>query len=191
MKLYQIFLSFLCLLQIAGCNAKKTVALTRPNSANKNSESIYDMTLTTIDGKPLKLDEFKGKKLVILNVASKCGYTDQYADWQKYYSENSDKVTVLGFPCNQFLWQESGDNDKIAQFCKLKYDVTFPMFEKTDVKGKEQNAIYKWLTDANKNGWNSKTPTWNFCKYIVDENGQLMAFYSSNVLPGDIKELKM
>jgi glutathione peroxidase len=189
MNVPSIIFSLFCLLQIMGCNAKKTIALTRPMSVSKGGSSIYDIEVTTIDGKTQKLDAYRGKKIIVLNVASKCGYTDQYKDWQDFYESKGEKVVILGFPCNQFLWQENGSNGEIAQFCKLKYDVSFPMFEKINVKGSEQSNLYNWLSNPEKNGWNKQTPVWNFCKYIIDEEGKLLAFYSSKALPQEIKEL--
>jgi glutathione peroxidase len=128
---------------------------------------------------------YKGKKVVVLNVASKCGYTDQYADWEKFYRLNKEKVVVLGFPSNEFLWQERGSNNEIAAFCTLTYGVTFPMFQKTTVRGSDKSPLYQWLTKPDLNGWNKQEPLWNFCKYLIDENGNLRAFFSSKIKPDD------
>ena len=152
---------------------------------------FYGLKFTTIDGKTFHFDQLKGKNVVFLNTASSCGYTDQYADWEKFYQDNKDKWVVLGFPCNQFLGQEKGNNKEIATFCQLNYGVSFPLFEKSNVKGKQQNPIYRWLTVDSLNGWNSQSPTWNFCKYIVDKEGQLLAFFPSKIKPADPDFLRL
>jgi glutathione peroxidase len=146
-------------------------------------KSIYDFTVNTIDGKPKNLSEYKGKKVIILNVASHCGYTPQYGDWEKFYEANKDKFVVLGFPANNFGAQEPGSNDEIATFCTKNYGVTFPVFEKISVKGDDKAPLYQWLTDKKQNGWNEKEPTWNFCKYLVNEKGVLTNFFASDIKP--------
>ncbi|GAA4457798.1 glutathione peroxidase [Nibrella saemangeumensis] len=163
----------------------KKEALARPVDVNAPAKTLHDFTMTSIDGKPVSLSGFKGKKVVILNVASKCGYTPQYADWEKFYKEHGSKVVVLGFPANNFMSQEPGSNEDIAAFCQKNYGVTFPMFEKVDVTGDSQHPLYKWLSTKSLNGWNDKAPSWNFCKYVVNENGQLTHFFASGVKPND------
>jgi glutathione peroxidase len=148
-------------------------------------QSLHDFTVNSLDGKPVALKQFQGKKVVILNTASKCGYTPQYADWEKFYKANKDKVVVLGFPANNFAGQEPGSSDEIASFCQKNYGVTFPMFEKVDVVGDSKAPLYKWLTTKELNGWNEQAPKWNFCKYVVDENGKLTHFFASGVKPDD------
>lgn len=138
----------------------------------------------------INMSDFKGKKIVILNVASNCGYTDQYADWERFYKNNKDKVVVIGVPSNQFLMQERGSNEDISQFCQLNYGVTFPMAQKSKVKGGSKNQLYQWLTNPALNGWNDQQPVWNFCKYLVDENGNLLAFFSSKIKPDNEVFLK-
>ena len=147
------------------------------------TSSFYQFTVNSLDGKPVSLETFKGKKIVVLNVASKCGYTPQYADWEKFYEANKEKVVVLGFPCNDFLSQEPGSSSEIAEFCQKNYGVSFPMFEKVHVKGDEKAPVYKWLTDPAQNGWNSQEPSWNFCKYLINEKGELTHFFASKVKP--------
>lgn len=147
--------------------------------------SFYSLRARSIDGKDVLFEQFKGKKIIILNVASNCGYTPQYSLWEKFYHENSEKVVVLGFPCNQFLGQEPGTSEEIQSFCQKNYGVSFPLFEKVNVKGKEQSIIYQWLTDKSKNGWNAQKPTWNFCKYLINERGELMEFFASAIKPDD------
>ncbi|MFM8371778.1 MAG: glutathione peroxidase [Bacteroidota bacterium] len=150
---------------------------------NPSATSIYQFTVNSLDGKPVSLSDFKGKKIVILNVASKCGYTPQYADWEKFYKANNDKVVVLGFPCNDFMGQEPGSASEIADFCQKNYGVSFPMFEKVHVKGPNKSPLYKWLTDPAQNGWNRDEPSWNFCKYLINEKGELTNFFASGVKP--------
>ena len=145
--------------------------------------SFFDFTVNSLEGQPVSLAQFRGKKIIVLNVASKCGYTPQYADWEKFYSENKDEVVILGFPCNDFLGQEPGTAAEIAEFCQKNYGVTFPMFEKVSVKGKNKSPLYQWLTDPAQNGWNSKEPGWNFCKYLINEKGELTHFFDSKVKP--------
>ena len=153
------------------------------SATNQEKPSFYDLKAMSLDGETIDMSKYKGKKIIILNVASKCGYTPQYADWQKFYESNKDQVEVLGFPCNQFLGQEPGSSEEIATFCQKNYGVTFQMFDKVDVKGDQQHAIYQWLTDPSKNGWNSEVPSWNFCKYLINEEGKLTHFFGSKIKP--------
>ncbi|MBC8152153.1 MAG: redoxin domain-containing protein [Bacteroidetes bacterium] len=157
----------------------------RPATAMAPTKTLYDFTVTSLDGKPVALKKYEGKKVVIMNTASKCGFTPQYADWEKFYKEHGDKVVVLGFPANNFMSQEPGSSTEIASFCQKNYGVTFPMFEKVSVTGDDKSPLYKWLTTKSLNGWNDKEPSWNFCKYVIDEKGVLTNFFSSNVKPND------
>ena len=147
--------------------------------------SIYDFKVTDINGKETSLSDYKDKVLLIVNVASKCGFTKQYAGLEELYREYKNKgLVVLGFPCNEFLEQEPGAAGDIAEFCQKNYGVTFPMFEKVGVKkGAGQSPVYTWLTDAEKNGWNTQEPSWNFCKYLINEKGELTHFFASKVKP--------
>ncbi len=163
---------------------KKEVA-TAPANHAAPTKSLYDYTVKSLDGKSVALSGFKGKKVVVLNTASKCGFTPQYADWEKFYKEHGDKVVVLGFPSGNFAGQELDSNEEIASFCKKNYGVSFPMFEKVDVKGDAKSPLYKWLTTKELNGWNDKEPTWNFCKYVINEKGELTNFFASKVKPDD------
>jgi glutathione peroxidase len=142
--------------------------------------SIYDFKIPSIEGKEIDFNQFKGKKLLIVNTASNCGYTPQYEGLQKLHEQYGDKVAILGFPANNFLWQEPGSNEDIATFCQKNYGVTFQMFEKISVKGKDKHPLYKWL-DA-KTG---ESPSWNFCKYFVSEDGEVIQFFSNKVEPED------
>ena len=149
------------------------------------SKSIYDYNLISIDGDSISISEYKGKKILIVNVASWWGHTPQYAGLQTLYEKYKNDLVVLGFPANDFL-QEPGKNSKIKSFCSTKYGVTFPMFEKTNVKKSDnQNPLYVWLSNKELNGWNDKSPSWNFCKYLIDENGNLVKIFSSKVKPSD------
>jgi glutathione peroxidase len=121
-------------------------------------------------------------------VASFCGYTGQYDGLEKLYEANKNKLVILGFPANNFGAQEPGKDEEIASFCRLDYGVTFPIFKKSSVLKPDQNSVYKWLSDPQLNGWNNKTPMWNFCKYVVDENGTLTHFFGSAIAP-DSKEM--
>lgn len=145
--------------------------------------SFYDLEARTIDGKTIKMSDYKGKKLIIINAASKCGYTSQYEDWQTYYEANRGKIEIIAFPCNQFMGQEPGTSEEIAAFCKTNYDITFQLYDKVDVKGGQQSPIYKWLTDPTQNGWNKEVPSWNFCKYVINEKGELTHFFASKIKP--------
>ena len=150
-----------------------------------NAKSIYDFKLKSLDGKKeISLSQYKGKKLLLVNVASKCGYTKQYDGLQKLNAEYGDKVVVLGFPCNDFMGQEPGTSEEIATFCKTTYGVTFQLFEKVSVKkGDNQHPLYKWLSTKSENGWNEQEPSWNFAKYLISEKGELLKFYPSKVEP--------
>ena len=142
-------------------------------------ESLYDIKIEGINGKLLDLNQYKGKKILFVNVASKCGFTNQYEGLQELYSKNKEKLMVIGLPCNQFGAQEPGTKAEIQSFCKLNYGVDFPMTEKVDVKGANQHPLYKWLTQKEKNSKLNSAVKWNFQKYLVDEEGRLIdVFYS-------------
>lgn len=145
--------------------------------------SVYDFTVKSIDGKEVKLSKYKGKKLLIVNTASECGFTPQYKELEQLYRKHGDKVTVLGFPANNFGGQEPGTEAQIATFCEKNYGVTFPLFSKVSVKGVDTAPLFKFLADKSQNGAVSDVPTWNFCKYLVDEKGHVLKFYPSKVTP--------
>jgi glutathione peroxidase len=146
-------------------------------------KSFYDFKMKAIDGTWIDFSKYKGKKVLIVNVASKCGNTPQYSDLQKLHDMYADKLEILGFPANNFGGQEPGSNEEIAEFCKGNYGVTFQMFEKISVKGDDMAALYQWLSKKEYNGWNNDEPTWNFCKYLINEKGELIAFFPSKVQP--------
>ena len=151
------------------------------------NKSVYDFHANTIDGKDKSLSEYKGKVLLIVNVASKCGYTPQYKGleeiYQKYHSKGFE---ILGFPCNQFGSQEPGSAEEIKSFCSLNYGVTFPLFEKIDVNGDNAHPLYKYLTDAKPGILGTKAIKWNFTKFLIDRNGNIFDRYASNITPDDI-----
>jgi glutathione peroxidase len=151
-------------------------------SAKPTVASIYEFKIPSLEGDTIDFSRYKGKNLLIVNTASKCGYTYQYEDLQKLHEDYGDKVTVLGFPANNFLWQEPGSNDEIASFCQRNYGVSFQMFQKVSVKGRDQHPLYQWL--ESKSG---EHPSWNFCKYVIDKNGNVKAFYGPKVKPLDTK----
>jgi glutathione peroxidase len=146
-------------------------------------EANPNAKVRSIDGNEVDYSQFKGKKVLIVNTASECGYTPQYEELQKLYETYKDKLVILGFPANNFGSQEPGSNEEIKEFCKSKYNVTFPMFEKISVLGDDMTPIYKWLTGKDLNGWNEQVPKWNFNKYLLDEEGNLVKYYSSAVKP--------
>ncbi len=128
----------------------------------------------------------KGKKILLVNTASNCGYTNQYNDLQKLHQRYSDKLVVLGFPANDFKEQEKGNDEEIAQFCQVNFGVSFPLAKKSRVvKSVEQNPVFNWLTDKSKNGWTNKQPSWNFAKYLVNENGILTHYFDPSISPLD------
>lgn len=142
--------------------------------------SIYDLKVKALDGKVIDFSTYKGKKLLIVNTASKCGKTPQYAGLQQLHEQFNEKVTVVGFPSNDFLWQEPGSNSEIAEFCERNYGVQFQMFEKVAVTGRDQHPLYQWL--QSKTG---SKPDWNFSKYLVSEDGTNVEFFKSGIDPLD------
>lgn len=162
------------------------------NSVEKRSKametkietSFYDYKMIPLHGgEPVDFSIYKGKKVLLVNTASKCGYTPQYKTLQELHSKHGDKIVILGFPANNFGKQEPGSNEEIGSFCKKNYGVTFQMFEKISVKGEDMHPLYQWLSQKDKNGWNNEEPNWNFCKYLVNEKGELEKFYTSSVDP--------
>ncbi|WNH10945.1 glutathione peroxidase [Thalassobellus suaedae] len=145
--------------------------------------SIYDIKINGLNGSEIDLSTFKGKHILFVNVASKCGFTGQYEDLQKLYNTYQDKLMVIGVPCNQFGNQEPGTEKDIQTFCKLNYGVTFLMTEKTEVKGKNQHPLYQWLTKKVKNGKTDSSVKWNFQKYLIDTQGNLVNYYFSSTKP--------
>jgi glutathione peroxidase len=154
------------------------------NSTVKPAVSFYTLKDTLNNGIEFDFTSLKGKKALLVNTASDCGYTPQYTDLQKLYEQYGNKVIVIGFPANDFKEQEKGSDEEIAQFCKANFGVTFPLMKKsTVVKHKGQNEVYSWLTHAAQNGWNNKPPSWNFSKYLVNEEGMLVNYFGPSISP--------
>jgi glutathione peroxidase len=156
---------------------------------NSTKKTFHDFTVTTIDGKEFPLSQLKGKKVLVVNTASKCGYTPQYEDLEKLFETyGGEKFTIIGFPANNFLSQEPGTDNEIREFCTSKYGVTFQMMSKISVKGNDIAPLYKWLTDKKENGVMDAPVKWNFQKFMIDENGNLvdMAPPSENPLSDKI-----
>jgi glutathione peroxidase len=153
------------------------------NMSVNNSNSIYDIKINDITGEPIKLSDFKDKYVLFVNVASKCGFTDQYKDMQELHEKYKSKLVIIGLPCNQFNNQEPGEESEISQFCQVNYGVTFLLTEKIEVKGENQHPLYKWLTNKNLNGEKSSTVRWNFQKYMIDPSGKLINYWYSITNP--------
>ncbi|HYE56799.1 MAG TPA: glutathione peroxidase [Chitinophagaceae bacterium] len=153
--------------------------------------SFYDLSLQLNNGQQLKLESLKGKKVMLVNTASACGYTAQYDDLQRLYDEYRDKLVIIGFPANDFGEQEKGSDEAIAEFCRVNFGVTFPLAKKsTVVAGDNQNEVFQWLTQKDKNGWNTQQPTWNFSKYLVNEKGELTHYFDPAVSPSSPEVIK-
>jgi len=146
--------------------------------------TFYDFTVEDISGQEYPLSQLKGKKVLVVNTASKCGYTPQYEGLQELYEKyGDDDFVIVGFPANNFLKQEPGSNEEIAEFCTLNYGVTFPMMSKISVKGDDKHPLYKWLTSESENGVEDSKVTWNFQKYMINEEGQLVGHFSPKTKP--------
>jgi len=148
---------------------------------------FYDFKVKTLEGEDFNLASLKGKKVMVVNTASKCGYTPQYKDLEELYMQYEGKLVIIGFPANNFLNQEPGSALEIRQFCTDKYSVTFPLMEKISVKGKDMHPLYKWLTSKELNGVMDSEVKWNFQKYLIDENGKLVDVLYSKEKPGSEK----
>ena len=154
------------------------------NDKAQSSVSFYSLKPVLNNGTVYDLSQLKGKKVLLVNTASDCGYTNQYDDLQKLYEQQKDKLVILGFPANDFKEQEKGSDEDIAQFCKINFGVTFPLMKKsTVIKGAEQNEVFKWLSNSSLNGWSNKQPSWNFSKYLVNEEGILTNYFDPSISP--------
>ena len=152
--------------------------------------TIYDIEIKSLQNNPIHLSDFKGKHLLFVNVASKCGFTPQYKELEKLYNTHANNLVVIWVPCNQFGKQEPGNNDEIEEFCKVNYGVSFLITEKIDVKGKEQHPLYNWLTSRELNNKKSSSVKWNFQKYLVSPEGKLIDYYYSITTPMSSKITK-
>ena len=146
-------------------------------------QSIYDFKVPALGGDSIDFAAFKGKKILIVNTASKCGFTPQYEGLEQLYQQYKDRLVGIGFPCNNFLSQEPGSNEKIKAFCTKNYGVSFPMAAKVSVKGKNMAPVYKWLCNKSENGILDAKVTWNFNKFLLDEKGKIIAWFPSKVTP--------
>ncbi len=165
-----------------------TIILFSMNLNAQATKSFYDFSVKTLEGEEYDLAQLKGKKVLIVNTASRCGFTSQYEDLQKLFDEyGADNFTIIGFPANNFMHQEPGSDEKIREFCTRKFDVSFPMMSKISVKGKDMHPVYSWLTKKEENGKMDSSVKWNFQKYMVDENGELVGFVSPKTKPYDPK----
>ena len=150
---------------------------------SRSRTSIYDYSFTSIEGKTVPLASFRGKYMLIVNVASQCGFTPQYEELEKLSEAYKEKLVVIGFPANDFMGQEPGTNEEIRTFCSVRYGVTFPLSQKVSVVGTEQTGVFRWLTDSALNGWNDRSPKWNFTKYLVAPDGELAEVFPSTTTP--------
>ena len=160
-----------------------TLTATDKNTTQKASKSIYNIEINSLQGNAIDLNEFKGKKIMFVNVASKCGFTPQYRELQELNDTYKDSLVVIGVPCNQFGKQEPGDSNEIQEFCEINYGVSFLITEKIDVKGSEQHPLYSWLTKKSINEKQNSTVKWNFQKYLVNEDGEFVDFFYSITKP--------
>ena len=147
------------------------------------TENIYNIKIKNVYGEETSLKVYQGKKILIVNVASNCGYTSQYKGLQQLQDQYGEKLQVIAFPCNDFGSQESGTDKQIAQFCESNYNVKFPVMSKINIRSKPIHPIYEWLSTIELNGWNDSKPRWNFYKYLIDESGNLIKSFGSNTSP--------
>lgn len=183
---------------LIGCGLIAAIVFAMASSPNKPpaaplpvEKNMHEFTMTDIDGNAVKLDAYKGKVVMLVNTASKCGLTPQYEGLQALYEKYKDKgFVVLGFPANNFMGQEPGTNEEIKEFCTLRYKVTFPMFAKISVKGEDQDPLYSYLTDSKTNPGFDGEITWNFEKFLADKDGKIIARFSPKVTPEDAEVIK-
>ena len=165
----------------------KTLTITNKSYKMSSKKSIYDIEINSLQGKPINLSLFKGKKILFVNVSSKCGFTPQYKELQKLHNLYEESLVVIGVPCNQFGKQEPGNSSEINEFCQVNYGVSFLITEKISVKGNEQHPLYSWLTKKNENGRKNSSVKWNFQKYLLNEDGELIDYYYSITSPTSSK----
>ena len=185
------FALFIAVTTLWSCQNQAQETKSNPIEIPMKKETIYQFNVQDLSGNAFDFTSLKGKKIMIVNTASECGLTPQYEQLQAVYEKYKEQnLVIVGFPANNFGSQEPGSNAQIATFCQKNYGVTFLIAQKSDVKGANQNEVYKWLSDKEKNGWNTEVPSWNFGKYLVDEKGNLVSFFPSNVAPMDEKITK-
>jgi len=179
-----VLLMFSC--QNQAQNKKNETTITSNTKENMQKQTIHQFKVTNLEGEEFDFSSLKGKKVLVVNTASKCGLTPQYKDLQALYEKyGSDKFVIVGFPANDFMSQEPGTNDEIGAFCQKNYGVTFPMMSKISVKGEDQHPIYQFLTQKSKNGLEDNEVEWNFQKYLINENGELEKVISPRTSPMD------
>ena len=189
-KMFFIAIAFATLVacnQAPQTESNKGEELAMATPKQESSTSFYDFKSETLMGEQFSFTDLKGKRVLVVNTASECGYTPQYEGLQELYEKyGGDNFTIVGFPSNDFMKQEPGSNEEIAEFCKKNYGVTFPMMAKTAVKkGKDQNPLYAWLTHKELNGVEDAKVSWNFNKFLIDENGNWVAHFKSKTAPLD------
>jgi len=165
------------------------ITMMMPMALFSQNSGFYDFKVKTLEGADFDLSSLKGKKVMVVNVASKCGNTPQYKDLEELYEKYQGELVIIGFPANNFGGQEPGSAAEIREFCSKNYGVTFPMMEKISVKGDDMHPLYKWLTSKEKNGIMDSNVTWNFQKYLIDENGRLVDMLNPKEKPGSDKTL--
>lgn len=164
--------------------AGKNAAIVQNKAGEPFKTPIYDLPVTLNNGNILALNALQGKKILLVNTASDCGYTAQYSELQRLQERYPQTLQVIGFPANDFKEQETGSDEAIAQFCQVNFGVTFPLAKRSSVvKGAQQHPVYQWLTQPEKNGWNEKAPSWNFSKYLLNEQGLLTHYFDPSVAP--------
>jgi glutathione peroxidase len=173
-----IYPLFSALAKLIGINSKVTTG------NKKSAKNFYELTGELANGDNFSFEQYRSRKILIVNTASDCGYTPQYEGLEELYKQYADKLLIVAFPSNDFKEQEKGDDASISTFCKVNFGVSFPIMKKTIVKKHaNQHPIYNWLTQASANGWNDAAPSWNFCKYLINENGQLTHVFQSGIEP--------
>ncbi|KEY19449.1 glutathione peroxidase [Kaistella antarctica] len=180
-KLFILLLSAGAFLQ--GCKNQKNDVSKTKTTENNMEKSIFDYKVESLEGQEINFADFKGKKILVVNTASECGFTPQYADLEKLSKDYSDKLVVIGFPANNFGGQEPGSNTEIGAFCEKNFGVTFPMAAKVSVKGDDTAPIFKYLTEKDLNGVKNTAILWNFTKFLIDENGHLIDSFISTTKP--------
>ena len=185
MTLRQRILKLLYPVIIALQKKKTTMStLSAPATNTTPPASFHSLQVQLGNGKTLSFDTLKGKKVLLVNTASDCGYTPQYAELQQLYAHSKEDLEIIGFPANDFKEQEKGTDEEINNFCQVNFGVSFPLAKKSSVvKGGDQNPVFQWLTGKEKNGWNDKQPEWNFSKYLVDANGVLTHYFAPATSP--------
>jgi len=167
-----------------------TLFTPKNKAGSRSKASIYDINIDSLQGQAIDLNQYQGKKMLFVNVASKCGFTNQYKDLQKLHEKYTENLVIIGVPSNQFGKQEPGSASEIQEFCQINYGVDFTITEKVDVKGDEQHPLYQWLTKKTLNGRKNASVKWNFQKYLVDEKGELIDYYLSSTQPMSSKITK-